>query len=63
MLKIAPFETQHQRYEAWLEKHKAAYISELLALRTFVPCQGLGIEIGVGKSDCAGPTPGPFRKI
>lgn len=51
----APFEAHHQRYEAWFDKHKAAYISELLALRYFVPCQGRGIEIGVGSARFAEP--------
>jgi hypothetical protein len=27
------FEARHERYEAWFEKHEAAYVSELLALR------------------------------
>jgi SAM-dependent methyltransferase len=49
------FETHHQRYEAWFEKHEAAYISELLALRPFVPWEGRGIEIGVGSGRFAGP--------
>ena len=47
MPRVAPFEAHHQRYEAWFGKHEAAYISELLALRPFVPWQGRGIEIGV----------------
>jgi tRNA G46 methylase TrmB len=46
--RVAPFETHPQRYEAWFGKHEAAYISELLALRPFVPWEGWGIEIGVG---------------
>jgi len=35
--KATSFEAHHQRYEAWFEKHEAAYLSELLALRPFVP--------------------------
>jgi len=53
--KVSPFEAHHQRYEAWFEKHEAAYISELLALRPFVPWAGLGIEIGVGSGRFAAP--------
>ena len=53
--KTAPFDAHHQRYEAWFEKHEAAYISELLALRPFVPWQGKGLEIGVGSGRFAGP--------
>jgi SAM-dependent methyltransferase len=45
----------HQRYEAWFDKHKAAYSSELLALRPFVPWEGRGIEIGVGSGRFAAP--------
>jgi SAM-dependent methyltransferase len=55
MSKVAPFEAHHQRYEAWFEKHEAAYISELLALRPFVPWDGRGIEIGVGSARFAAP--------
>ncbi len=55
MPSVAPFEAHHQRYEAWFEKHEAAYISELLALRPFVPWQGRGIEIGVGSGRFAAP--------
>ncbi|MEJ2061592.1 MAG: class I SAM-dependent methyltransferase [Gammaproteobacteria bacterium] len=55
MPRAAPFEMHHQRYEAWFEKHQAAYISELLALRPFVPWTGRGIEIGVGSGRFAAP--------
>ena len=33
MPRTAPFETHHERYESWFDKHEAAYVSELLALR------------------------------
>jgi len=33
MPRTEPFETHHERYEAWFERHDAAYVSELLALR------------------------------
>jgi SAM-dependent methyltransferase len=52
---VAPFEAHHERYEAWFKKHEAAYISELLALRPFVPWEGRGIEIGVGSGRFAAP--------
>ena len=55
MPRAAPFEAHHERYEAWFEKHGAAYISELLALRPFVPWEGRGIEIGVGSGRFAAP--------
>jgi SAM-dependent methyltransferase len=53
--KTAPFEAHHERYERWFEAHRAAYVSELLALRTFVPWEGHGLEIGVGTGRFAGP--------
>lgn len=55
MPRTAAFEAHHGRYEAWFEKHAAAYVSELLALRAFVPCTGLGLEIGVGSGRFAAP--------
>lgn len=55
MARSAPFAAHHRRYEAWFEHHRAAYISELLALRPFVPYTGRGIEIGVGTGRFAGP--------
>jgi SAM-dependent methyltransferase len=55
MARSAPFEAHHQRYEAWFDKHEAAFISELLALRPFVPWEGRGIEIGVGTGRFAAP--------
>jgi len=50
-----PFESHHQRYEDWFEEHRAAYASELLALRPFVPWGGRGLEIGVGTARFAAP--------
>lgn len=55
MPRIGPFEAHHQRYEAWFGKHEAAYVSELLALRPFVPLEGRGLEIGVGSGRFAAP--------
>lgn len=55
MPKVATFENRHEHYEAWFARHEAAYISELLALRPFVPWQGLGLEIGVGSGRFAAP--------
>lgn len=55
MARAAPFEEHHERYEAWFGKHEPAYLSELLALRPFVPWEGRGIEIGVGSGRFAAP--------
>jgi len=50
-----PFERHHERYDDWFEQHRVAYVSELLALRPFVPWEGRGLEIGVGTARFAGP--------
>lgn len=51
----SPFDQHTARYEAWFEEHEAAYVSELLALRYFVPLRGNGLEIGVGSGRFAAP--------
>ena len=55
MAKTAPFETHSQRYEAWFDNHEAAYLSELLAVRPFIPLHGRGLEVGVGSGRFAAP--------
>jgi SAM-dependent methyltransferase len=55
MQSTSPFEVHHERYDAWYERHPAAYLSELLALRLFVPMTGRGLEIGVGTGRFAAP--------
>lgn len=52
---VTSFEEHHQRYEAWFDRHAVVYVSELLALRPFVPLEGRGIEIGVGSGRFAAP--------
>jgi len=51
----AVFDTHADRYEAWFERHRAAYVAELLAVRALVPYRGEGLEIGVGSGRFAGP--------
>jgi SAM-dependent methyltransferase len=53
--RIEPFAQHHRRYDAWFERHAAAYVSELLAVRALLPWQGRGLEIGVGTGRFAGP--------
>lgn len=55
MPRVEPFETHHRRYDDWFDQHAAAYVSELLALRPFVPLAGRGLEIGVGGARFAAP--------
>lgn len=50
-----PFVTHHVRYDEWFERHRAAYLSELLAVRVLLPWNGRGLEIGVGTGRFAGP--------
>jgi SAM-dependent methyltransferase len=48
MPRIEPFEAHPARYEEWFTKHRAAYKSELQAIRSLTPSHGRWIEIGVG---------------
>jgi SAM-dependent methyltransferase len=50
-----PFIHHHRRYDDWFERHRAAYLSELLAVRALLPLEGQGLEIGVGTGRFAGP--------
>jgi ubiquinone/menaquinone biosynthesis C-methylase UbiE len=42
------FDRYYKRYDAWYEKNKFAYLSELEALKRIMPKSGKGLEIGVG---------------
>lgn len=55
MPRIAAFEAHTERYEAWFARNEAAYLSELLAVRAFLPWTGRGLEIGVGSGRFAAP--------
>jgi SAM-dependent methyltransferase len=50
-----PFVTHHVRYDDWFERHYAAYISELLAVRALLPWEGRGLEVGMGTGRFAVP--------
>jgi len=47
MPKIGPFEKYAKEYDEWFETHRHAHLSEILAIKNFLP-DGEGIEIGVG---------------
>ncbi|MFZ5800992.1 MAG: class I SAM-dependent methyltransferase [Candidatus Omnitrophota bacterium] len=49
------FERYAQKYDAWYDKNKFAYLSELEALKKTLPRKGKGLEIGVGTGRFAGP--------
>lgn len=55
MAKIEPFERFALRYEAWFSRHGFAYESELQAVRSLLPKEGEGVEIGVGSGRFAAP--------
>lgn len=55
MPKIEPFEAHHERYESWFDRHREAYVSELLAVRPFIPLEGKGLEVGIGSGRFAVP--------
>jgi SAM-dependent methyltransferase len=52
---VEPFVRHHRRYDDWFERHRAAYLSELLAVRALTPWSGRGLEIGVGTGRFAAP--------
>jgi len=50
------FETEAERYDAWFDRHSAAYQSELAAIRGALGLgRGVGLEIGVGTGRFAAP--------
>jgi ubiquinone/menaquinone biosynthesis C-methylase UbiE len=55
MARIESFELFPGRYDAWYEENRHVYLSELEAIRSFVPISGTGMEIGVGSGRFAVP--------
>jgi ubiquinone/menaquinone biosynthesis C-methylase UbiE len=55
MAKTAAFEAHLDRYEDWFEKNIFAYQAELRAIKSFLPPDGKGLEIGVGSGLFAAP--------
>jgi len=49
------FDRYYKKYDAWYEKNKFAYFSELEALKRVIPKQERGLEIGVGTGRFAVP--------
>jgi ubiquinone/menaquinone biosynthesis C-methylase UbiE len=45
---IHVFEKHAHEYDRWFETHTYAYESEVLAIRSFLPRDGKGLEVGVG---------------
>jgi ubiquinone/menaquinone biosynthesis C-methylase UbiE len=44
----ALFDKYYKKYDAWYDKNKFPYLSELAALKKIIPNSGRGLEIGVG---------------
>ncbi|MEW6088185.1 MAG: class I SAM-dependent methyltransferase [bacterium] len=42
------FDKHYKEYDAWYDKNKFAYLSELEAIKKVLPKRGKGLEIGVG---------------
>lgn len=55
MAKTKPFDMNAEQYEAWFDKNRYAYESELLAVKKALPVNGSGVEIGVGSGRFASP--------
>jgi ubiquinone/menaquinone biosynthesis C-methylase UbiE len=49
------FEEAAQEYDAWFDRHRAVFESEIMALRRFLPPAQGGLEIGVGTGRFAVP--------
>jgi ubiquinone/menaquinone biosynthesis C-methylase UbiE len=48
MPKTEPFDLHLHEYEQWFEDFKFVFLSELEAIRSLIPANGNGLEIGVG---------------
>ena len=42
------FDKYYRKYDAWYDRNKFAYLSEVKALKKIIPKEGRGLEIGVG---------------
>ena len=60
MAKTQPFDAHTLEYENWFTKNRAAYESELEAVRRLLPKKGTGLEVGVGTGLFAKPLGIPF---
>ncbi|MBN1869776.1 MAG: class I SAM-dependent methyltransferase [Candidatus Omnitrophica bacterium] len=49
------FDRHTERYDAWYDKNKFVYLSELGAIKRALPKKGKGLEIGVGTGRFAAP--------
>jgi SAM-dependent methyltransferase len=54
-LKTTVFDRLSREYDEWFDNHRYAYLSELEAIRRFIPSGGTGVEVGVGTGRFAAP--------
>ena len=54
-MQIEVFERYAEGYDAWFERNRFAYESEMRAVAGMLPRHGLGVEIGVGTGRFAAP--------
>jgi len=55
-----PFDQHSEDYEQWFVENRYVYLSELAAVRYFMPRSGMGVEIGLGSGQFASPLQIPF---
>ncbi len=55
MPKITAFEEHSSQYEAWFEKNRSTYKSEICAIKKVLPENKHGLEIGIGSGKFAVP--------
>ena len=55
MPKTQPFDQYFSDYENWFIENRYVYLSELAAVRHFIPATGTGVEIGIGSGQFAAP--------
>ncbi|MBF7097741.1 class I SAM-dependent methyltransferase [Alkalibacter mobilis] len=55
MPKTKCFDENYMDYEEWFDKNRYVYLSELKAVKHFVPQIGTGLEVGVGSGKFAVP--------
>jgi SAM-dependent methyltransferase len=60
MPRSSPFQNHLERYERWFSKYRWAYEAELKAVRSLLPREGRGVEVGVGTGRFAAPLGVPF---
>jgi ubiquinone/menaquinone biosynthesis C-methylase UbiE len=49
------FDRYYEKYDAWYDKNRFVYLSELEAIKKALPKEGKGLEIGVGTGRFAAP--------